>query len=370
MTKRQFSGRKNVLLMLIVLIISAAVVSGAVLWRQHSDDDKRRAAAIPQDIPYLIWDRQNEAYSMQMLEYYLSERTPQVAIRNNPEFEWRDLCAYHFWVRSFSVTTYENTNYKVYHFVYTNDAGNMESMTKELETEAEDIIRTVRSMQYGDPWDEMLAVHDELIRRTQFVRSDDGGEHIRDLYGALVEHKAVCQGYAYAFTYLLDKLGYHSSDIYSKEHLWNRADDLMGSERYIDVTWDDYNNADRNGVPYIHHDFFCITKEEMALFDDHTPESDAIEEDTGGAGDNYYRRKQYYISSGDTIAFRASALEQFHSGKNLLEFRFESKDDFDKAAEEIKVILATLGYKEKYYTYSKNELLTFSVGLYPPVDAE
>ena len=70
------------------------------------------------------------------------------------------------------------------------------------------------------------------------------------------------------------------------------------------------------------------------------------------------------------MSFNACALQQYQSGKNLLEFRFESPDDYKQAEEWIRSILPALGYSEKYYTCKKDELLTFSAGLYPPADAE
>lgn len=364
------NSRRIVWLVIMTVIFSAAVLSAAVLYRQQTDAKIENGASLPDGIPKLDWDSSHDEESMLALESYFYELQPKVAIKNAPDFEWKDICPDHFWVKSFTVTSYKNTPYKVYGFTYIDGAKNNKKMAAAIDAEAQDIINTVRKERSGSTWDDIIGVHDELIRRIKFIKDDNDNGNTRNLYGALVEHRAVCQGYSYAFSYILKKMGYVSSEIYSREHMWNRIDSLESAENYIDVTWDDYDDSDRNGQPYIHHDFFCIAKEEMEQFDEHTPESADTNNRTAPKGDNYYTKKGYYIKSGDEMGFHACALEQFNSGKNLLEFRFEDPEDYLKADEQIMTILLSLGYSDKYYTFKKNELLTFSVGLYPPADAE
>lgn len=358
---------------ILILILIIAVITGIfipVIYHAVENSNAVKEISVPDGVPLIKWNNSNQNDSMKLLSDYLINLTPKVAIKNAPEFKWKDICPFHFWVKNFSVTTYENAEFKVFNFIYSSDAENNRQMASEIEKEAGDIIDTVRETSGTDKWENILSVHDELIRRTEFVSDDENTGHTHDLYGALAEHKAVCQGYTYAFNYILEKMGYQSTDIYSDEHIWSKVDTIDSSEKYIDVTWDDYNNADRFGNPYIHHDFFCITKREMELFDEHKPEDRSDKEPDTTDGDNYYKKRGYYISKGDLIGFQVCAMEQFKSGKNLLEFRFESLRDFNKANEWTKSILAELGYDEKYYIYSKSELLTFSAGLYVPEDSE
>ena len=370
MKNKSSAGSIIVILLIAVFVIAAAVLPSALAHKYVEESAAPEEVSIPDGIPVVEWDEEDRDASMQRMEEYLITLEPEIAVENSPDFEWKDICPYHFWVKSFSVTTYEKASLKVYRFTYADDAENNRKMSADVDRQADKIIDVVKEKNCDDVWKIILTVHDELIRRTEFVGEDKTGAHIHDLYGALVEHKAVCQGYTYAFSYILDKLGIRSKDIYSEEHIWNKIEDLSGAERYIDVTWDDYNNADRFGVPYIHHDFFCITKKEMEQFDEHQPEDYSDTESNSETGDNYYRRMHYYIKSGDEIGFRACAMEQYESGKNLLEFRFESKEDFDKANDWMISILHELGYQGQYYIYSKKELLTFSAGLYVPDNAE
>ena len=77
---------------------------------------------------------------------------------------------------------------------------------------------------------------------------DDEHPSLFNLYGTLVDHSAVCEGYAYTFDYLCSELGIDTvcicgyvntdDDPYDTLHLWNAV--LLDDEWYMaDVTWDD-----------------------------------------------------------------------------------------------------------------------------------
>ena len=367
--KKQIPGG---IVFVVLLIAAAAILTTEYLLISDAYETANQKAVpekmqVPEGVTCIQWNETDGDISMQKLSACLSELEPSVAVIKEKDLQWKDICPDNFWVESFSVTSYDNADFKLYNFKYYDDADQNKKMTAAVEAEVRKITDAVKAQSKGDEWDDILFVHDELIRNTEFVEQETNADHTHDLYGALVNHKAVCQGYTYAFSYILRKLGYKCTDIYSKEHIWSKIESLKTGEKYIDVTWDDYNNCDRNGQPYIHHDFFCLTKKEMESFDEHKPEDDGDNEFNGAVGDNYYRKKNYYIPKNDEMAFRACALEQFEQGKNLLEFRFESREDFDRAGDWTMAILKELGYTEKhYYVYSKPELLTYSAGLYTP----
>ena len=89
--------------------------------------------------------------------------------------------------------------------------------------------------------DKVMAVHDYLIDHIEYAYS----HIVRRAYGALIEGKAVCQGYAQSFQKILSNLnieghtvtGWNISDK-PVLHEWNRVK-LDGEWYYIDLTWDD-----------------------------------------------------------------------------------------------------------------------------------
>ncbi|MBQ9468122.1 MAG: hypothetical protein IJU52_03860 [Clostridia bacterium] len=74
---------------------------------------------------------------------------------------------------------------------------------------------------------------------------DLSAPHLRDLYGALVDRRCVCEGFAEAFQYLMLKVGVPAISVSGtaeqegrtpERHKWNAA--LIGGQWYpVDVTW-------------------------------------------------------------------------------------------------------------------------------------
>lgn len=89
-------------------------------------------------------------------------------------------------------------------------------------------------------------VHDYLVDTMEYDLQ--AGENIYNIYGALIDKRAVCEGYARAFKYILDDLGIHTviacglaknSTGVTESHAWNYVQLEDGNWYAIDVTWDD-----------------------------------------------------------------------------------------------------------------------------------
>ena len=93
--------------------------------------------------------------------------------------------------------------------------------------------------------DKILFVHNYIIMNTKYNQAviDDNGLEpycVYTAYGVLVERDAVCQGYAFAFNYLVRRLGISSEYVVSDQinHGWNIV--KVGDYWYhLDATWDD-----------------------------------------------------------------------------------------------------------------------------------
>ena len=128
-------------------------------------------------------------------------------------------------------------------FTYNCTAEEIPEMQAEIDETAEEILSKIPSG--ADQWEAARIIHDELCRRVTYDQSLKG-EHIRDIYGALVEGSAVCVGYAYAFDYLMEKAVSDSScgtlESDDRTHAWNLVRFQEGDDDYalfLDVTWDD-----------------------------------------------------------------------------------------------------------------------------------
>lgn len=91
----------------------------------------------------------------------------------------------------------------------------------------------------------VLAYHEYLTSTVAYayaayLQGSLGGAHEYDMYGALVNHSSVCQGYAETMFYLLKKAGLSCAIASSQNinHAWNIVK-LNGKWYHIDATWDD-----------------------------------------------------------------------------------------------------------------------------------
>ena len=89
-------------------------------------------------------------------------------------------------------------------------------------------------------------VHDWMIEAMEYDQSETNANKY-NIYGAIHDKKAVCEGYARSFKYIMDKIGIpcvlvsgtaKNSQKKTEEHAWNyvQIDDKWYA---IDVTWDD-----------------------------------------------------------------------------------------------------------------------------------
>lgn len=114
-------------------------------------------------------------------------------------------------------------------------------------------------------YESVLFVHDYLTATTDYGFS----ENPYNAYGALVEHMAVCQGYAYAFKLCMDLMeipcitvgGTADNGEEVLSHAWNMVQ-LESAWYHVDTTWDDATTSTDYGSWC--HLYFCVADAFMA----------------------------------------------------------------------------------------------------------
>lgn len=108
------------------------------------------------------------------------------------------------------------------------------------------------------------------------------------IYGALINGKAVCEGYSKAAKILFNNNGIESEVIRSNDHGWNYVK-VNGNYYQIDLTWDDTED-ESSQYPYM---YFNITNNEMAHDSDygglHIAVSSNVPNCTDTTFDNIFR---------------------------------------------------------------------------------
>ena len=105
-------------------------------------------------------------------------------------------------------------------------------------------------------YDIVKLFYDYLAENVVYV---DDTENCRDLYGVFAEKKALCGGYAKAFSYLCGKVGIENltitGDADNVPHMWNMVK-LEGEWYHIDPT---YAVTESALGSYVRYDYFCVT---------------------------------------------------------------------------------------------------------------
>jgi len=155
----------------------------------------------------------------------------------------------------------------------------------EVDKAVADILKEL-DLENKTDYERIVAVHDYICDNTEYETASDG-EHIRrTAYGALIDGKAVCQGYSLALYRLLLEAGIDNRIIFgqgietagaSGSHTWNIVK-LYGKYYYIDPTWDDAS---------LSRDYFLVPAGK-GFEDQHIPDA--------GYPDDYFTEK-YPVSN-------------------------------------------------------------------------
>ena len=142
-----------------------------------------------------------------------------------------------------------------------------EDKIKEINAVVDKVIKEYISDAMDDE-KKIRLIHDYIINTTEYdtVRNNQGTSQFdsNTAYGALVQHQAICSGYADAMQLFLNRFNIKNYKIASKTHVWN-AVYVNGKWLHLDLTWDDPVS---NRGPILDHKYFLITNDELLDVDD------------------------------------------------------------------------------------------------------
>lgn len=152
---------------------------------------------------------------------------------------------------------------------YVDNKADADKMVKELRSKADGVIGKLKSS-WSD-YQKIQYLHDWLVRNV--TPDEDSYEGRDDLwapsaYGAIVDGRATCLGYAKGMFYLLARAGYDTVFEVGKgkaaKHVWAKVR-MDGKWYNIDPTWDDPLGPTAADPDLVYYDFFMVSDNYMTM---------------------------------------------------------------------------------------------------------
>lgn len=156
-----------------------------------------------------------------------------------------------------------------------------------------------------DEYSTVKYLYEYLIDNTEYDKDADNNQNIRSVF---LTGRSVCQGYAKAMQYMLQKVGIQSFLVTgytgTERHAWNLVR-VNGKYYYLDPTWGDasYSYSGSEGMenevflPPINYDYFLVTTNEITKT--HSFEDLVALPFCESTEDNYYVREGLYFERYD-----------------------------------------------------------------------
>ena len=175
--------------------------------------------------------------------------------------------------------------------------------------------------------------------KRQKYRDWDKPDDLRNIYGALVKKKPVCEGYARAYQYLLQKLGMEAIMVAGDcrpdgRHAWNIIN-MEGNYYHMDVTWGDGSNTDPNkSRENISFGYFGLTDQDILL--SRTIDSTPVAPSCTAKDCNYFVRNGLYFVCYDHKTIKQTLTEFLAGGqKERIDLRFCNASVFNAACKHL-----------------------------------
>lgn len=230
------------------------------------------------------------------------------------------------------VTYGVSSNKIIFNIKYSFKQESAEKMMKKMDKVAEKVIS--KFDEDTSTYEKILYIHDYIIDNTVY---DESLNSSRSAYGAMVQGRAVCEGYARAFGYICSKAGIKTVNVVGKgtdsngrteNHMWNKV--YYNKKWYdIDLTWDDPVSIYTENSNYDY--FMCGSK---AFSKTHTPEGSSLiyPTSTKDTTKSYYVKKKL-VAEDNSSGYKLLAsqiIKNAKKGKTSATIKMSDSTSFEK----------------------------------------
>lgn len=248
-----------------------------------------------------------------------------------------DHCEY-FWFKKFTYVTFKNGD-KItaidFKPEFSMSAKKQKSTQKKIDQSVKKMLK--KAPEKGTDFEKVLYVYRKMI---QTVDYDSKASDSQNIISTFLNHKTVCQGYAYGTQYLLHKLGISCTTIEGttegQNHAWNLVK-MDGDWYYVDTTWGNsqyvsyINGNSSSSGKFIDYYFMGMTSSDIQS--SHTVAKGIPVPTCKARRDNYFVHQNLYFDSWQPNTIGRRIAEDYKSGKSRIQLEFSDMDIYEQAVQ-------------------------------------
>lgn len=232
-----------------------------------------------------------------------------------------------FWVSGYVYTQYTRGEELVgidFAPNYTMEQQEREELQTRIDARVAEILSGI-SMEASD-YEKARYVYDYLASNVEY---DDGASDNQNIISVFINGQTVCQGYACATQYLLEKLGVQAAIVTGRAngapHAWNLVR-MDGAYYYIDTTWGNssYTVDTEYKERFVNYNYFGVTTEEISVT--HEAEVSFALPECTATQDNYYVREGCYFSEWSPDAIGALCADGYETGDSAVSVKLATSE--------------------------------------------
>lgn len=213
-----------------------------------------------------------------------------------------------------------------------------------------------------DEYEVAKAAYEYIINTTQYDLNAPDNQNICSVF---LHGRSVCQGYAKAYQYLLQKEGIQAVLVTGKAnqdgHAWNLVK-INGAYYYVDVTWGDASyilseSQEIENLPPINYDYLLVTTEDIC--ETHQLDELYILPECTTTQDNYYVREGLFLTAYEETELERIFAQAYENGNSYVTVKCADEMVYAQVREKLldeKRIFHFVTVQGEQLAYTENEL--------------